>query len=472
MAVRKDAPNLQLATYLDRLGWSPARLAHALNAVLGPGYVARTTVADWLAKGRIPRDPLPTVTAHVLANALGAEVPLTQLWGPGARPSRTWVRSDHGLPPPTAPGATVETATQWVTRDGGDMDRRNFLAVTGAALTGPAFTTATASPAPPVPTASLRGPLITPAITDSIAATVDAVRQLDDAEGGDRSTIRHIHGYFTLLAQYVRAGRFTTPATRTHTINLWAQLAQTAGWMAMDAGQHGLAQRYYRTGLTAAHASADPALTSHVLGCMTYQAITLGRDRDAVALANAGITAARSGPPAVRALASARHAHAHAAIGDIHGMRHSTQEAQAHLTHPDAHATRPPWLYWLSDLKVVTGQTLITAAFAGAPGATRLLEEADPLITPWLGTHAERTEDRDALLHGTWLARSYLRRDDLEQTLATATSLLQYAATVRSAHVKAVLLDLEADLARRRDLHTHPDALELRTRLKATASPA
>ncbi|MEW1721631.1 hypothetical protein [Streptomyces sp. NPDC093109] len=474
MTERSGTQNAQLAKYLEHLKWSPARLARAVNAVLGPGYVARTTVADWITKGRIPRDPLPTVTAHVLAEALGRPVPLHHLWGPGLRrPSAAWVRADDGLPPPTAPGATVETATQWVLQDGGDMDRRTFLAISGATFTGPAFN-GTAAHADTTPNTSAHHTsahdlVVTPAITDAVSATVDAVRRLDDSEGGDRSTLRYAHRQFTGVADYVRANHYTDPATRNRTINLWAQLAQTIGWMAMDAGLHGLAQRYFLTGLTAAHESRDPALVSHIHGCLTYQAITLGRLRDAIDLANAAIATARNAPPAVRALAAARHAHAHAALGDIHGLRQSTDEARRHLDHPDALASRPPWLYWLTDLKVVTGQSLIVAAFAGNAAdshRTALLTEADPLITGWLGTHAERTEDRDALLHGTWLARSYLRRDDVEQALITATSLLQYAATVRSAQVRGILHDLETDLARRRDLRTHRGVLQLRADLK------
>ncbi|MEE1797512.1 hypothetical protein PUR57_02225 [Streptomyces sp. JV176] len=471
MTVRTEAPNGQLDSYLKLLRWSPARLAHVINTLLGPGYVARTTVADWIAKGRIPRDPLPTVTAHVLAEALGRPVPLNHLWGPGMRrSSSTWVRADDGLPPPTAPGATVETATQWVIQDGGDMDRRTFLAISGAAFTGPAFTDTAAAHASSVPTTtSLRDSVVTPAIADALGATVDAIRHLDDVEGGDHSTLRHARRQFTGVADYVRANHYTDAATRTRTISLWAQLAQSVGWMAMDAGLHGLAQRYFLTGLTAAHESGDPGLVSHIHGCLTYQAITLGRLRDAIDLANAGIATARNAPPAVRALAAARHAHAHAALGDIHGLRQSTTEARRHLDHPEALDSRPPWLYWLTDLSVVTGQSLIVAAFAGNsadPHRAALLTEADPLITGWLGTHAERTEDRDALLHGTWLARSYLRRDDVEQTLNTATSLLQYASTVRSAQVRSILLDLEGDLAQRRDLRTHRNVLQLRADLK------
>jgi hypothetical protein len=249
------------------------------------------------------------------------------------------------------------------------MERRTFLAISGAALTAPLLTTTPA--AATTPRAPSSGLVVTPAITDAVAVTVDAVRHLDDAEGGNTSTLRHAHRRFTFVADYIRAGRFTDTATRTRAISLWAQLARTLGWMAMDAGLHGLAQRYYRTGLTAAHETGDHALTSHLHGCLTYQAITRGHLGDAADLANAAITAAQGAPPAVRAVAAARHAHALAALGDIHGMRRSTEDAHRHLAHPAAASTRPPWLYWLTDLNVVTGQTLITAAFAGTTGAAR-----------------------------------------------------------------------------------------------------
>ncbi|WP_147437645.1 hypothetical protein [Streptomyces radicis] len=83
------------------------------------------------------------------------------------------------------------------------------------------------------------------------------------------------------------------------------------------------------------------------------------------------------------ALAAARHAHA--ALGDVHGLPLATDGARRHLERPEA-----------------LDKSLIIAAFAEDTANSRrfsdLLAEADPLITAWLGTHAERTEDRDALL--------------------------------------------------------------------------
>src|SRR5207248_469209 len=44
-----------------------------------------------------------------------------------------------------------------------------------------------------------------------------------------------------------------------------SDLTQLAGWMAFDAGQHGLAQRYFFTGLRAAHDAGYRAMEAHIL---------------------------------------------------------------------------------------------------------------------------------------------------------------------------------------------------------------
>ncbi|GAA2682395.1 MULTISPECIES: hypothetical protein [Actinosynnema] len=308
-------------------------------------------------------------------------------------------------------------------------------------------------------------------LADFFAATLTNLRDLDDAEGGGALT--HARAQFALLAEHVHRDSYTDTATGKRTVHLWAQMAATVGWMAMDAGHLGLAQRYWLTGLRAAHHTADPALGSHLYGCLAYQAIARDRLRDALAMTNAAITTARTAPPATRALAAARHAHVHAALGDLHGLHRSTDEAHTHLDHPDALTTRPPWLYWMSDLRVVTGQSMIIAGFADSTPdrrRTELLTAATPLIGGWLGPHAEHTRDRDGLLHGAWLARSYLRQDELEQALVTTRSLLPQAATVRSTWNHSILEALATDLDTSR-LRRHSEARQASSALRA-ALPA
>ena len=38
--------NAVLGALLDELAWSPSLLAEAVNGLLGPGFVARSTVSD------------------------------------------------------------------------------------------------------------------------------------------------------------------------------------------------------------------------------------------------------------------------------------------------------------------------------------------------------------------------------------------------------------------------------------------
>ncbi|MGH3925378.1 MAG: hypothetical protein ACRDTT_21395, partial [Pseudonocardiaceae bacterium] len=133
--------NEMLGTLLAELGWAPSRLAEVVNGLLGPGYVARSTVSEWLHQDRVPRDPLPTVVAHLISDALDREVSVAQLWSGRAQPAEFWVPADAGLQLPWTAEGTVEILDDWLHHTGGSigMDRRIFLAVSGAALTAPAW---------------------------------------------------------------------------------------------------------------------------------------------------------------------------------------------------------------------------------------------------------------------------------------------------------------------------------------------
>jgi hypothetical protein len=133
--------NAVLGALLGDLAWSPSLLAEAVNGVLGPGSVARSTVSDWLHHDRLPRGPLPTVVAHLISDTLGREVCLDELWSGRARPAEFWVPANAGMSRPWTVAGTVEVLDDWLGHTGGSigMDRRIFLAVSGAALTAPAW---------------------------------------------------------------------------------------------------------------------------------------------------------------------------------------------------------------------------------------------------------------------------------------------------------------------------------------------
>ncbi len=251
--------NAVLGALLSELTWSPGLLAEAVNGVLGPGSVARSTVSDWLHHDRLPRGPLPTVVAHLISDTLDREVSLDELWSGRAQPAELWVPADAGMNRPWTPAGTVQVLDDWLGHTGGSigMDRRNFLAVSGGALTAPAWAYAdhlgTRGGSFATSTGDRRSITITSAMVDTVATTTAGIRNLGGVEGGHQDTVHLVHHHLRYVARLLRQARVTHRAVADRLLAEWAQLSQLAGWLAYDAGEHGLSQRYFTGGLHAAH---------------------------------------------------------------------------------------------------------------------------------------------------------------------------------------------------------------------------
>ena len=84
-------------------------------------------------------------------------------------------------------------------------------------------------------------------------AGTTGIRNLGDTEGGNIDNLRFLHHHLLWVTKLLRQGRFTSTAVADRLLTEWAQLAQLGAWMAHEAGQHGLSQRYFTSGLHAAH---------------------------------------------------------------------------------------------------------------------------------------------------------------------------------------------------------------------------
>ncbi|MEU1813358.1 hypothetical protein [Micromonospora aurantiaca (nom. illeg.)] len=191
--------------------------------------------------------------------------------------------------------------------------RRTIIAVTGAALTTPAWA-ALHQPVPNLAAAAGDGGPVSPPLLDMIDTVVAHAQQLDDNQGG--AARGFVNDQFAAVARLLRRASYNPAAGRRLAAAL-AQLAQTAGFMAFDAGQDGAAQRWYLTALRAAHGAAEPGLTASILALMSNQAADRGHALDALQLAAAAQESAKTTPPAVRALVAARSSLAHAVAGDL-----------------------------------------------------------------------------------------------------------------------------------------------------------
>ncbi len=481
--VVEQGGNVVLGALLAELGWSPGRLAEAVNGLLGPGYVGRSTVSEWVHRDRVPRHPLPTVVAHLVSDVLDREVSVEWLWSGRARPAELWVPADVDLGLPWTAAGTVGVLDDWLRHTGGSMgvDRRTFLAVGGAALTGPAwgyvdhlvgrggsFTALAAG----------QGTMtVTPATVDVVAAMTAGIRNLGGVEGGHEDNLRIVHRHLTWVGKLLRQSRFSSNAVADRLLAEWAQLAQFAGWMAHDTGKHGLSQRCFISGLHAAHTAGDRSVAAYLLVCMSQAAVSrgefddaigLGRAaRDAVELANAAHEAARSAPAVVRALAASRFAQAQAAAGNARGFHAAADEARALLDTPGALDALPSYLSWF-DPDALEGQLadsgLILAGVTSRDSRS-LLDGAEVV----LGRHATdpASSPVSAVFYGAYLARAHVAAGDLERAVPAGHAALRRATTVRSRRCALLLNKLEADLAALPPTRLPASARSLQDQLRA-----
>ncbi|HYZ07358.1 MAG TPA: hypothetical protein VE709_01950 [Pseudonocardiaceae bacterium] len=96
-----------------------------------------------------------------------------------------------------------------------------------------------------------------------------------------------------------------------------AELAQLAGWMALDAGKHGLAQRYLFTALRAAREVGYHSMAAHVLGDLAFQAASRGCPADAVPLGEASARVAATASAGMGASVQTRLAYGYAVAGRL-----------------------------------------------------------------------------------------------------------------------------------------------------------
>lgn len=217
--------------------------------------------------------------------------------------------------------------------------------------------------------------------------------------------------------------------------------------MAFDAGQHGLAQRYFFTGLRSAHESGYRAMEAHILADLAFQATSIGESADGAALGEAAAHVAERTPASVRASVSSRLAYAYAGVGRV------TECERAWLESRDQMADRrpeqdPEWMYYLTPnhLDCQAGYSLILtgrrlAADGDQASGRALLRKGESLLRT--GAYARSIDDssqRRALFEGAWLALGYTAQGKLEDACAVTRMALPRLGQVRSPRSVSVLV--------------------------------
>jgi hypothetical protein len=236
-----------------------------------------------------------------------------------------------------------------------------------------------------------------------------------------------------------------------------ADLAQLAGWKAFDAAKPGLAQRYFFTGLRAAHDAGYRAMEAHILADLCFQAASQDDAGDGVALGEAARQISYRSAGSVQASVMSRLAYAYAAAGRIDDCEHTWAQSRDRLARRQTDRD-PEWMYYLtpSHLDCQAGYAMILAgrhaiAAGTATSGRTLLRKGEALLRT--GAYARRPDvpyQRRALYEGAWLALGYTAHGKLDEACNVARMALPRLDRVRSPRSDALLRILASEMRRRK----------------------
>jgi transcriptional regulator with XRE-family HTH domain len=424
------------------IGSSQEGLAEALG-------VERSTVVRWEAGETSPQPWCRPKLAKILAVSV-EELDILLTSGETATPQEAsqlpggdvaaGLAEDPGHDPvlaaPWSHRGTVEVA---VVLGGGDqpVKRRGFVVLSGLALTAPAHQWLILQPGPLE--SGLSGRRVSPALVDRFVAMIAELRAMDDLAGGG-SVLSLTGQHFGMIAGLLDQASYDEPTGRKLLVCL-AEVGQLAGWAAVDAGRHALAQRYYLAGLRAAHSADDRPLGAHILGSMAYQAAREGHPGEAITLIDTAMTGVRGrATPRLLALLHSHQAYALATLGDSSGATAAITKARDQVDHVTPEGDLR-CLYWVGPADVTAWGGRCLLRLGKASQAAALLGEGISL----LDESFVRDRQHYLIRHAEALAHPGPQRD-LDAALERGTAALDLSGTLDSAQSADLLRDLLSQL--------------------------
>jgi transcriptional regulator with XRE-family HTH domain len=310
----------------------------------------------------------------------------------------------------------------------GQVQRRKFLLLAGAALTAPAHQWLIREPGPVV--SGLSGGRVSASLADRLPAMIAELRKMDDVAGGG-SVFPLVQHHFGWVAGLLDQASYDERTGCLLHVAL-AELGLTAGWAAYDVGEQGLAQRYWIAALRAAHSGHDRALGAHILGSMAKQTAHRGRAADAVTLAETALAGARERQtPRLLAELYVRQAFALATLGDASGCTRALSEARTQIEQLEQDDD-PPWVYWVTPAFITAESGNCLLQVSQADRAAAMLDEG--------AAGFDESFPRDRQYYLAHLANALARpgkQRDLETAAARGMEVIALAEGLQSATVGA-----------------------------------
>ncbi|MFD4262081.1 transcriptional regulator [Streptomyces sp. NPDC058534] len=264
---------------------------------------------------------------------------------------------------------------------------------------------------------------------DDLQQRVHGLRLADDVLAG-RDLIRPALRELRSAVKVYREGSHTSDVGR-QLLRQVGELAQIAGWIASDAGQHAEAERIYRLGISAARQAEDHTLAGNIAGSLAYQFSNTGRTAEGLTLAQAALHDAGSeAPPKARALYLDRVAWAHTKAGGVTNgqaaMRALGAAGQA-LSEDSAGTESPAWLYWVDAGELRVMESRVYTELRRPLRAVPLLRE---VLSGYDATHT-----REVALYLSWLAIALADANEPEEAAGVADRVITLSADTPSERV-------------------------------------
>ncbi|MFF9195616.1 transcriptional regulator [Streptomyces sp. NPDC014779] len=429
-------PNERLQALIQEAGCSNAGLARRVNMVgaergLDLRY-DKTSVARWL-RGQQPRGRAPGIIAEALGRKLGRTVTIDEVGMANGRNLASGVGLQFA---PTVLGAIEQVCELWRS----DVGRRDFLSgstVAASALVEPSRDWLITGADPHV--ARHAGARVGPSDVAAVRAMTSALVDLDRKFGSGHVRPVLVH-YLNSVVSGMLSGSYREAVGR-ELFAAAARLTELAGYMAVDTGQAGLAQRYYIQALRLAQAAGDRAYGGYVLAAsMSHLAAQLGNPREIAQLARAAQEGARGQvPPRAEAMFLAAEARGHALLGDVRAFAQVAARAEEALDRADPESgDDPSWIAHFDEAYLADELAHCHRDLGQAREAARAAERS-------LAGHPESRARRRAIGLAL-LAAAQVQAREVEQACHTGARALDLIGTLRSSRGVEYLGDLRERL--------------------------
>ena len=427
-------PNERLQSLIQEAGCSNAGLARRVN-LRGAEHgldlrYDKTSVARWL-RGQQPRGQAPAVIAEALGRKLGRAVSVDEIGMADGKNTSSSIGLHFS---PSLAGAVEQVCELWRS----DVGRRDFLngaSVAASALVEPSRDWLITGTDPQV--ARMGGPRVGPADVEAVHATTQMLVELDHRFGSGHVRPVVVH-YLNSVVSGLLAGSYREDTGR-RLFAAVARLTELAGYMAIDTGQPGLAQRYYIQALRLAQAAGDRAYGAYVLAAsMSHLAASLGNPREIAQLARAAQEGARGvATPTAMSLFYVAEARGHALLGDVRSCESVAGRAAEAMEHSRPEED-PDWIGHFDRAYLADELAHCHRDLEQPMQSARYAEEA-------LKTHPE-TRVRRRAVDLVLLATAQLQLHDLDQACETGARAVELMSGLRSARGAEYLDDFRRRL--------------------------